>query len=142
MEGRVGRMTSWCCEKLVSSVFDNVLRVLFFLLFQSQIFFAAVSRVFCLFLGLSFFIFRKLIQVVFPSLGWSACFPLSSCRDDKTWVSLSGSSGPSVWALGGNPQGLSPFQSPLCFDPVRDVVCQHFFISLSRASFHLLNPIF
>ena len=34
--------------------------------------------------GLSFFIFHKLIQVVFPSPGWSSCFPQRSGRDDQS----------------------------------------------------------
>ena len=45
--------------------------------------------------SLGFFIFYKLIQVVFPSLCWYSCFSLSSCRDDKSWVPLGSSSGPS-----------------------------------------------
>ena len=96
--------------------------------------------------GLSFFIFRKLIQVVFPSLGWSSCFPLSSCRDDEFWVPLSNSSGPSFLALCGNSQGLTPLQFLLCLDPICDVVCQHFLISFSCAFFlctlsNLLTPL-
>ena len=61
--------------------------------------------------GLSFFIFHKLIQVVLPSLGWS-CYPLSSCRDDKSWVLLGSSSGAFFLALRGISQGLAPF--PIC----------------------------
>ena len=57
---------------------------------------------------------------------------MRSCRYD---IPLGGSSGPSVWVLGGNPQGLSPFQFLLCFDPIWDVVRQHFFISFFRVSF-------
>ena len=85
--------------------------------------------------GFGFFIFHKLIQVVFPSFGWSSFSPLSLCRYDKPRIPLIGFSGPSVWALGGDPQGLSPFQFLLCFKPTCDVVCQHFFISFFRASF-------
>ena len=50
---------------------------------------------------LSFFIVHKLFQVIFPFLGCSSCFSLRSCRYDESWVPLGGSSGPSVWALGG-----------------------------------------
>ena len=51
--------------------------------------------------GLSYFIFHKFIQVVFPSLGWSSCIPLSSCRDDESCVPLGSSTGPSfLWPFG------------------------------------------
>ena len=46
---------------------------------------------------LSFFIFHKLVQLIFPSLGWSSCFSLRSRRYDKSRIPLSGFSGPSVW---------------------------------------------
>ena len=90
------------CAKLGSSVFDNVLRLLFFLLFPSMNHFCSnepctvVFQVITL-SSLSFFMFLKLIQVVFPSLGWSFCFSLSSCRYDKSRIPLGGFSGPSVW---------------------------------------------
>ena len=42
-------------------------------------------------------------------------------------------------ALGGDPQGLSPFQFLLFFDTISDAVCQHFFISFSPASFYALK---
>ena len=67
--------------------------------------------------SLRFFIFHKFIQVVFPSLGWSSGFSLSSCRNDKSWGPLGSSSGQSFWALRGNSQGLAPFQFLLCLDP-------------------------
>ena len=85
---------------------------------------------------------RGFVKSFFPSLGWSSCFSLRSRRYGKSRIALGGFSGPSVRALGGDPQGLSPFQFLLCFDPICDAVCQHFFISFSRASFCLLNPIF
>ena len=66
--------------------------------------------------GLSLFIFDKLFQAVFPSLGWSSCFPLSSCRDDKSWVPLGSSSGSSFLALRGNSQGLARCHFLLCLD--------------------------
>ena len=87
-------MSSWWCEELGSSPFIDV--------------FAAVSHV-LIYSSLnivwseSFFIFHKLIQVIFPSLGWTQ-------------------------------QGVSPFQFLLGFDPIC-VVCHHFFICFSRASF-------
>ena len=78
--------------------------------------------------SLSFFIFHKLIQIVFPHLGWSSCFFLSSSRGD--------------WALGGDRKGLSPFQS-LCFDTVCDAVCHHFsLVSQARFSLCTQNPVF
>ena len=92
--------------------------------------------------SLSFFIFHKLIEVVFPSLGWSSCFSSSSCRYVKSWVPLSSSSGPSFWALCGSSQGFSPFQFLLCLGPVCDVVCPHLFISFFCTSFCVLYPIF
>ena len=58
----------------------------------------------------SFFIFHKLVQVTFPSLSWSSCFSLRSPQYDKSRIPLSGVSGPSIWALGGDREGLSPFQ--------------------------------
>ena len=63
----------------------------------------------------------------------SSCFPLSSCRDDKSWVPHGSSSGPFVLALCGNSQGLAPFQFLRCLDPIFDVVCQHFLICFSCA---------
>ena len=53
--------------------------------------------------GLRFFISHKVIQVVFPSFGWSSYSPLGFCRYDKAQIPLSGFSGPSVWVLGGDP---------------------------------------
>ena len=85
--------------------------------------------------GFSFFIFHKVIQVVFPSFGWYSCSPLSLCRHDRSRIPLGGFSGPSVCVLGVDSHGLSPFQLLLCFNPTCDVVCQHFFISFFRASF-------
>ena len=70
-----------------------------------------------------------------PSLGLISCYSWGSCQYDKSWIPVGGSSGPSVWAFGGNSQGLSPFQFLLCFGPIDGVVCQHLFISFSRASF-------
>ena len=66
--------------------------------------------------GLRFFPFHKVIQVVFPSLGWSSCSPLSLCRDDESQIPLGCFSGPSVWIWGGHPQGFSPLQFPV-FQP-------------------------
>ena len=40
--------------------------------------------------GLRFFIFHRVIQVVFPSSGCSSCFPYSLCRYDKPRIPLSG----------------------------------------------------
>ena len=89
---------------------------------------------------LSFTNYHKLLlQVIYPSLGWSSCFSWRSRRHDKSSrIPLSNFPGPSVWALGGDPEGLSPFQFLLCFDPFCDFVCKHF----SRASLHVLNPVF
>ena len=80
-----------CCAMLGSSVIDNMFSVSSFLLFQfANIFRRNKPCIFVLHIitlsGLSFFIFHKLIKVAFPSLGRSSRFPLSSCRDDKSWV--------------------------------------------------------
>ena len=92
--------------------------------------------------GFLFFIFHKFIQVVSPSFGWSSCLSLRSRRCDNSQIPLSGFSGPSVWVLGGDPEGLSPLQILLCFDPICDVVSQHLFISFVRASLYVFNPVF
>ena len=85
--------------------------------------------------SLSSFIFHKLIQVIFPSLGWSSCFSFRPRRYHQSRIPLGGFSGPSVWAIGGDSQRLSPFQFLLWFDdPICVIVCQHF----SSASLALL----
>ena len=71
--------------------------------------------------GFGFFIFHNFIHVVLPSFGWSSCSPLSLCRCDKPRIPLSSFSGPSGWALGGDPQ-----DSFFCVSTIIcDVVCQH-----------------
>ena len=84
---RVGVMSSWCCEDSGSSVVENVLRVLFFFLFPLMDLFCSSEPCIVVFqvitlCSLSFFVFHKLIQVVFPSLGWSSCSSLRSRRYD------------------------------------------------------------
>ena len=59
-------------------------RYVFLFFFHSSRFAAAVSHVLLFFQivassGFCFFFFHKLVQVVFPSPGRSASFPLSSC---------------------------------------------------------------
>ena len=94
-----------------------------------------VITLFCL----SFFIFHKLNQVIFPPPGWSSCFSLRYRRYDKSQTPLGSFSGPSVWALVGDPQGLSPFQFLLCFDPICDLVSTFFhqllFSSCTQSNF-------
>ena len=136
---RVGGMSSWCCAMLGFSVIDNMPRVLsFFLVPFVDIFRSNRPRVLDLQIStlssLNLFIFHKLVQFISPSLGWSSCFSWRSRRHDKSRIPLSGFSGPHVWPLGGDPEGLSPFQFLLCFDTICDVVCQHF----SSASLALL----
>ena len=70
---------------LGSSIADNVFCVLSFFLFPFVDFCAATNHVLLALSGFCFFFIHKLIQVVFPSLGGSSGFPLSSCRDDKSW---------------------------------------------------------
>ena len=82
--------------------------------------------------GFGFCIFHKLIQVVFPSFGWSSCSPLSPSRHDKRWIPLSRFPGPSVWILGGCPQGISV---SLVFQPSLRWCMSALFISFFRASF-------
>ena len=115
---------------LGSSVVDNLLGVVPFFLFplvdvhrsdKPSIFVPQIVTS----SGLRFFPFHKVIQVVFPSLGWSSCSPLSLRRDDESRIPLGSFSGPSVWIWGGDPQGLSPFQFLLCFNPTCDVVFVH-----------------
>ena len=83
----------WYCGMLGSSVIDNMFSVSSFLLFQFAVIFRSnkpciiVLQIITL-SGLSFFIFHKLIQVAFPSLGWSFRFPLSCCRADKSRAPL------------------------------------------------------
>ena len=98
-----------------SSVVDSVFGVLSFFLFP-------------------FVVLQIITFVVFPSFGWSSCSVFSLCRYEKPQIPLNGFSGPSVWILGGYPQGLPPFQFLLRFKPICDVVCQYF----SSASFVLL----
>ena len=105
MEGCASNLMSWCCPMLGSSVIDNMLRVLSFFLFPTRRHFFRSNKP-CItvcqiitFNSLGFFIFYKLIQVVFPSLCWYSCFSLCSCRDDKSWVPLGSSFGPSFWSL-------------------------------------------
>ena len=84
----------------------------------------------------------------------SSCSPLSRCRCDKPKIPLSGFSGPSVWPLGGDPQGLSPFRFLLCLDPIWNLlqslsspdpvadVVSAFFISFFFNSSHVFNTVF
>ena len=65
-----------------------------------------------------------------------------SVSNDKPRIPLNGFSGPSVWALGGDLQGLSLFQFLLWFNPVCGVARQHVFITFFRASFYVFNPVF
>ena len=88
--------------------------------FQSSAFIAAASHVVSILAGLP-------------------AFSLSSRRYDKSWVPLGSSSGPSLWALGSNSHGLSPFQFLLCLDPICDAVCQHFHEPLLRFSSSTLS---
>ena len=139
----VGGVTSWCCEELGSSIVDNVLRVSFFSLFPFKKLFRSSKPCVVVFLSLLCVVFfHKFVQVIFPYLGCFSCFSLRSRRYDKSRIPLSSFSAPSVSALGGDPEGLSPFQFVTCFDPICDVVFQHFFISFSRASFYVSNPVF
>ena len=55
--------------------------------------------------GLSFFIFRKVTEVVFPSFGWSSCSPLGVCLYDHLRIPLDSFSGPSF---------LAPLHFQLC----------------------------
>ena len=84
---------------------------------------------------LSFFIFHKLIQVVFPSLVLVEMI-------NPGWVPLGNSSGPYFLFLRGDSQGLASFPFRLYLDPICDGVCQHFLISFSLASFQVFYPIF
>ena len=84
--GCEGILPSWCCAVFGSSVIDKKLSVMSFSLFLLVDIFRSNKPCFVVFQiiilsGLSFIIFHKLIQVVFPSLGCSSYFPLSSCRD-------------------------------------------------------------
>ena len=121
--------SSWCCCCGVLLVFvsgsssvDNVLGVLSFLRFpfvdclRSNKPCTTVLQIRTL-NDLRFFIFRKIIQVVFPSIGWSSCSPLGLRRCGKHPIPLSGCFGPPLWILGGDPQGLSPLQILVCFNP-------------------------
>ena len=86
-----GDMSSWCCEELGSSTVDNVLRVSFFFSFPIVDLFCSSEPCAVVFQDitlccLSFFIFHKLIQVIFPSLGWSSCFTSRSHRYDKSRI--------------------------------------------------------
>ena len=103
-----------------TSIVDNVFGVLSFFLFP----FVDVlhSNKPCIFVlqiitlsGLRFFIFHNLIQVAFPSIGWSSCFPLSLCRYDKSRIPLGSFSGPSSLALCGNKESLTLFFSSASF---------------------------
>ena len=86
-------LSSWCCVTLGSSVIDNMFSVLSFFLCPFVDIFRSSEP--CIIVFSDHYVVHKLIQVVFPSLGGSSCFPLSSCRDDKSWVPLGSSSGPS-----------------------------------------------
>ena len=121
-----------------SSAVDTVLRVLFFHSFPIHRSFCSNEP--CIVVvqvttpcSLSFFIFHKLIPVIFRCLGWSSCCSLSSSRYDQSWVPLGDSSGPSIWALDGNQQGLSPFQFLLSFDPILGCCMSALFSSASLA---------
>ena len=86
--------------------------------------------------GLRFIIFHKVIQIVFPSFGWSSCSPLSLCRYDKTGfhspaflVQLSG-----FWvAIRRACRQFSFF----CVSTQLVMLLSAFFISFFRASFHV-----
>ena len=86
-----------------------------------------------------FFIFHKLIQVRFPSVGWSPCIFV---RCDKSRIPLDGFSSPSVWASGSDPQGLL-----LCFDPFvmfcvsifHQLLSRFFLCTQSNLLIHLLG---
>ena len=128
-----------------SSVVDNVFGVLSFFLFP----FVDVHRSIkpCIIVlqiitlsGIRFFIYHKVIQVVFSSLGWSSCSPLGLCRFDYHRIPLSGFSGPSVWILACDPQCLSPFQFRCMSAFFHQLLSRFFFvysISSSGLSFWL-----
>ena len=71
--------------------------------------------------GLHFFIVQKVIQGVFPSLGWSSCSPLGLCRDEESWIALGSFSGPSFMASCSKSDSLATLQILLCLNPVCDV---------------------
>ena len=82
------------------------------------------------------FLFSQTYSSRLPvSLGWSSCFHLNSCRDEKSWVQLGSFSGPSFLVFCGNSQGFTPFQILLCLDPINGVACQHFLTNFFCASF-------
>ena len=81
--------------------------------------------------GLRFFISHKVIQVVFPSFGWSF---LLSCQSLST--------GPSVRILGWRSASLVAISSSSVFQPNLRCCMSAFFISIFRASFYAFNPVF
>ena len=76
--------------------------------------------------GFGFFIFHRFIQVVFPSVGWSSCSPLSLSRDTESWIPLGSFSGPSFLALCSNSDSVAPCQFSLSLDRVCDVYVSSF----------------
>ena len=87
--------------------------------------------------------FRSFLFVVRVSssshlLAGPSCFSLISRRYDKSQIPLGDFSRPSVWALGGDPQGLSPF-SFFCVSTQFVMLC---FSICSSTSLNVLNPIF
>ena len=121
------RVVMWCCVGSCCS-FDRVCECIFSFVdvLRNNKPCVVVLQIISL-SGIRFFIFDNVKHVVLSSFGWSFCSPLSLCRHPKPQIPLSGFSDPSVWALGGDPQGSPPLLSVMLYVSIFHQLLSRFF---------------